>query len=140
VVARDQIAPAIEALAAEGRIIHAVSRRGAGSQSSGDPTRMWAANARDPWDGRPSREDAFLAKLKAAAPRSEIRNLDPILDAMRAVKSPREIAVIREATRLTGLGIMEAMRDARPGMFEHELQVPPSSCSRRAARMVPYSR
>ena len=41
---------------------------------------------------------------------------------MRAVKSPREIAVIREATRLTGLGIMEAMRDARPGMLEHELQ------------------
>ncbi|MDQ2920980.1 MAG: M24 family metallopeptidase, partial [Acidobacteriota bacterium] len=33
-----------------------------------------------------------------------------------------EIAAIREATRLAGLGIMEAMRDARPGMFEYELQ------------------
>ena len=41
---------------------------------------------------------------------------------MRTIKSPREIAVIREATRITGLAIMEAMRDARPGMYEYELQ------------------
>ena len=46
----------------------------------------------------------------------------PILDAMRGIKSAREIAVIREATHIAGLGIMEAMRDARPGMFEYELQ------------------
>ena len=40
---------------------------------------------------------------------------------MRAIKSPREIAVIREATRITGVAIMEAMRDAKPGMYEYEL-------------------
>ena len=51
-----------------------------------------------------------------------MKDLDPILDAMRAVKSPREIAVIREATRLAGVGIMEAMRDAEPGMYEYELE------------------
>ena len=51
-----------------------------------------------------------------------MQNLDPMLDALRAFKSPREIAIIREATRITGLGIMEAMRDARPDMFEYELQ------------------
>ncbi|HEY9225572.1 MAG TPA: M24 family metallopeptidase [Gemmatimonadaceae bacterium] len=31
-----------------------------------------------------------------------------------------ESAVIREATRLAGLGIMEAMRDAEPGLYEYE--------------------
>src|SRR5205085_2618343 len=76
----------------------------------------------DPWDGRPSREEAFLEKLKAASPRSEIGDLDPILDRLRGIKSAREIAIIREATRIAGLGIMEAMRDARPGMYEYELQ------------------
>ncbi|HWK08409.1 MAG TPA: Xaa-Pro peptidase family protein, partial [Vicinamibacterales bacterium] len=65
---------------------------------------------------------AFIEKLKAAAPQSEIKNLDPILNALRAVKSPREIDVIREATRIAGEGIMAAMRDARPGMREYELQ------------------
>jgi Xaa-Pro aminopeptidase len=93
-----------------------------GSQSQGDPTRFWAANRQDPWDGRDSREAAFVAKLKTAAPQSEIRDLDPILNALRAVKTPREIAVIREATRIAGLAIIEAMRDAKPGMHEYELQ------------------
>jgi Xaa-Pro aminopeptidase len=34
----------------------------------------------------------------------------------------REIVILREATRIAGLGIIEAMRDARPGMKEYELQ------------------
>jgi Xaa-Pro aminopeptidase len=64
----------------------------------------------------------FIAKLKQAAPQSEVKNLDPIVNNLRAVKSSREIAVIREATRIAGLGIMEAMRDTKPGMHEYELQ------------------
>jgi Xaa-Pro aminopeptidase len=93
-----------------------------GSASSSDPAALAKATRNDPWDGRGTREEAFLAKLKAASPRSEIADLDPILDNMRGTKSPREIAVIREATRIAGLGIMEAMRDAKPGMYEYELQ------------------
>ena len=114
---------AITALATDRRTVYTpFAAEVLGSQSQGDPTRFWATNKQDPWDGRDSREAAFIARLKAAAPQSEIRNLDPILNALRAVKSPREIAVIREATRIAGLGIMEAMRDARPGMHEYELQ------------------
>jgi Xaa-Pro aminopeptidase len=93
-----------------------------GSESSGDPSNLAKNNTQDPWDGRISREEAFREKLQAAAPGATLKDLDPVLDALRAVKSPREIAVIREATRITGLGIMEAMRDARPGMAEYELQ------------------
>jgi Xaa-Pro aminopeptidase len=93
-----------------------------GSQSSGDPTRLWTANKNDPWDGRDSREQAFVAHVKQVNPQITITNLDPVINALRAAKSPREIAVIREATWLAGLGIMEAMRDAKPGMAEYELQ------------------
>lgn len=64
----------------------------------------------------------FAYKLKTASPRSEIRDLDPILDRLRSIKNPADIALIREATRITGLAIIEAMRDARPGMYEYELQ------------------
>ena len=60
--------------------------------------------------------------VRTRNPRAPIKDLTPILDTLRAVKSPREIAVIREATRLAGLGIMEAMRDAEPGMYEYELE------------------
>jgi Xaa-Pro aminopeptidase len=114
---------AVNALAADRRVVYTpFAAEVLGSQSQGDPTRFWATNRQDPWDGRDSREAAFIAKLKTLAPGSEIKNLDPVLNALRAVKSAREIAVIREATRIAGLGIMEAMRDARPGMHEYELQ------------------
>ena len=114
---------ALTALAAEGRAIYTpFAAEVLGSQSQGDPTRFWNTNRQDPWDGRDSREATFIARLKTAAPQAEIKNLDPILNALRAVKSPREITIIREATRIAGLGIMEAMRDARPGMHEYELQ------------------
>ena len=93
-----------------------------GSQSQGDPTRLWKVNKQDPWDGRDSREATFIAKMKEAAPGSEVKNLDPILNGLRVVKSAQEITVIREATHIAGLGIMEAMRDAKPGMREYELQ------------------
>src|SRR5688572_90025 len=41
---------------------------------------------------------------------------------MRLVKSTREIAIVREASRLAGEALMEAMRVARPGMKEHEIE------------------
>ena len=85
---------------------------------------LWRATKEDPWDGRASREDTFIQKLKALGANVTVQNLDPMLDAMRSIKSPREIAIIREATRITGLGIMEAMREARPGLYEYELQAP----------------
>lgn len=119
--ARDEFATVAAELA--GRVLFVPFRAEVlGSQSSGDPTALARNTKQDPWDGRGSREDAFRERLQAAAPGATIKDLDPMLDALRAVKSAREIEVIREATRITGLGIMEAMRDARPGMAEYELQ------------------
>src|SRR5262245_18019121 len=119
----DQFTAAIKSLVVEGRSIYTpFGAEVLSSQSSGDPTRLWAANKRDEWDGRDSREQTFIAKLKALSPALAPKDLDPIINGLRAVKSPREIQIIREATRLAGLGIMEAMRDARPGMAEYELQ------------------
>jgi Xaa-Pro aminopeptidase len=51
-----------------------------------------------------------------------VKDLDPILDGLRLIKTPREIAIIREATRLAGLGIMEGIRNAQPGMREYEVE------------------
>ncbi len=118
---RDEFAKAVAGL--DGRTIFTPFRPEVlGSASSSDPAALAKNTKADPWDGRSSREEAFIEKLKSAAPKSEVKNLDPILDAMRSIKSPREIQILREATRIAGLGIIEAMRDAKPGMFEYELQ------------------
>ncbi|MEO8624191.1 MAG: Xaa-Pro peptidase family protein [bacterium] len=120
---RDSFREALAKIAGDARVVFTTLRPEVlGSESSSDVQTHVRATKNDPWDGRMSREEAFVAHLKEALPGSDIRNLDPILDTLRAVKSPREIAVIREATRLGGLGIMEVMRDAKPGMREYELQ------------------
>ncbi|MEO6236827.1 MAG: Xaa-Pro peptidase family protein, partial [Vicinamibacterales bacterium] len=91
----------------------------------GTPDRANAhARARegDPWDQQPSREDWFKTKLAAKAPGAKFENLDGILDQMRMIKSPREIALLRESSKIAGLAMMEAMRSAEPGMFEYEIE------------------
>jgi Xaa-Pro aminopeptidase len=93
-----------------------------GGASVSDPRARWAASASDPWDGGLPREALFLEKVKAAAPSADVQDLDPLIDALRFVKSPREIALIRESTRIAGLAMMEAMRSARTGMFEYEIE------------------
>ena len=84
-------------------------------------TRAASDVANDPWDGRPSRGAHFLAQLRERFPQFKIEDLSSILDQLRLVKSPREIELIRKATRLSGLALMEAMRSSRPGMMEYEL-------------------
>ena len=123
VLPRDAFTDAMAAFARDRRaIVTPLRPEVLGEASSSDPAALWRATKADAWDGRVSREEQFVQKLKAAAPGSAITDLDPAIDGMRAIKSPREIAVVREATRITGLAIMEAMRDARPGMKEYELQ------------------
>lgn len=80
-----------------------------------------ARAAADPWDGRPAREALFVQKLRERFPQSEIRDLSPILDALRLIKSPAEIDLIRKATQIAGLGLMEAMRSTTPGVYEYQL-------------------
>jgi Xaa-Pro aminopeptidase len=122
VVVRDSFAVDLPRLASDGRrLITPYRPEVLGNGSAGDATAFARATKDDPWDGRPSREDAFIARLRAAVPGAAVDNLDPILDSLRAIKSAREIELIREATRITGLGIIEVMRDARPGMYEYEL-------------------
>jgi Xaa-Pro aminopeptidase len=74
----------------------------------------------DPFDGRFPRQQQFVARLTGRAP--EIRNLNPILDELRSVKSAREIALIRKASELAGLGMMEAIRSTEPGVREYQLE------------------
>ncbi|MBX9928140.1 MAG: aminopeptidase P N-terminal domain-containing protein, partial [Gemmatimonadaceae bacterium] len=85
---------------------------------------LLAAEARaasNPWDGRPAREAHLVRLIRERFPQFEVRDLSPALDAMRTIKSPAEIALIRRATQLAGLGIIEAMRSTAPGVYEYQL-------------------
>lgn len=75
----------------------------------------------DPWDGRPARQARFLSLLRERFPAAEVKDLSPLLDELRLIKSPAEIALIKRATRLSCLALQEAMRSTVPGLMEYEL-------------------
>ena len=80
------------------------------------------ATAADPWDGRPSKEAVFREKIQQIARGSEVVDLDKALDSQRVVKSPAEIAMVREATRIASMAIAEGIRTAKVGMYEYEIE------------------
>jgi Xaa-Pro aminopeptidase len=92
-----------------------------GTDSRDERLSAQARRASDPWDGQSSRESRFRSLIAARVPQLEVHDLSPILDALRTIKSPREIALIRRATRIAGLAIIEAMRSTRPGVAEYQL-------------------
>lgn len=80
-----------------------------------------ARTSADPWDGNATREALFIQKIKERNPQFEIYDLSPVLDSMRLIKSTKEIDLIRKATQISGLGLMEAMRSTQPGIYEYQL-------------------
>jgi Xaa-Pro aminopeptidase len=91
----------------------------------GTPDRAIAharTKAADPWDLPGSREEFFKSRLASKAAGAKFENLDDVLDELRMIKSPREIALLRESSRIAGLALMEGMRSAEPGMYEYEIE------------------
>ena len=80
-----------------------------------------ARAAADPWDSNSTREARLKISLNERFPEFEVRDLSPLLDSMRLIKSPQEISIISKATEIAGLGIMEAMRSTAPGVYEYQL-------------------
>ncbi|HVQ29257.1 MAG TPA: Xaa-Pro peptidase family protein [Vicinamibacteria bacterium] len=60
-------------------------------------------------------------KALRAASRAEIVDGEALIMKLRAVKSPAEIAVIRQAYRIAEAGIMAALRSIAPGTSEREV-------------------
>jgi Xaa-Pro aminopeptidase len=122
VMARDAFDAALAEISAAGRQIFTTFRPEALEAATPGQVNMHARlTAEDKWDGTKGRETVFREKLAAASPKSEIADLDRVLDGLRLVKSTAEIAIVREASRLAGEAMMEAMRIARPGMKEYEI-------------------
>jgi Xaa-Pro aminopeptidase len=68
-------------------------------------------------------EDLAPAKLLAERyPMAHLRDLTPAIDAMRNIKLPEEIAVLRRVGKISASGDMDAITHARPGMYQYQIE------------------
>jgi Xaa-Pro aminopeptidase len=61
------------------------------------------------------------AWVREAVPHSDVKDVAPILGAMRQVKSPGELALIQKAIDLSIDAHLDAMRQMRPGLYEYQI-------------------
>ncbi|MBI4472640.1 MAG: aminopeptidase P N-terminal domain-containing protein [Acidobacteria bacterium] len=90
------------------------------AMSRGEAASAARAQVADYWDQRPSEEMNFVHLLQTRLG-AEVRDLTPILDQLRSLKSPREIDLIRRASEIAALGLIEAMKATEPGVYEYHL-------------------
>ena len=65
---------------------------------------------------------AFLVDLfRQVNPEVELVSSDPVMDPLRAIKDPDELALMTEAQRIAGLGMDRARELLRPGVTAHEV-------------------
>ncbi|HWB88012.1 MAG TPA: aminopeptidase P N-terminal domain-containing protein [Acidimicrobiia bacterium] len=86
---------------------------------------LWYSTGNDHYDDRIAgivkTARAHRERMGGVVP-SAVRDVSVPLGEMMLYKSPEEAASLRQATHLSAEGHMEAMRFARPGMYEYQVQ------------------
>src|SRR5581483_2193936 len=90
-----------------------------GESERGEAAKVEKTELSTTWDKRISKEQAFSNFFESK--KADVKNLDPILDEMRRVKGPEEIALMRESCRIGSQGHIEVMKSVHSGMYEYEV-------------------
>ncbi len=69
-----------------------------------------------------TREDRFIEKCKKDFPAHQWAKSNPILQQIRGVKEPEEIAVMQEACNITEKGFRRILGFTKPGVWEYEME------------------
>ncbi len=63
-----------------------------------------------------------IEKLRQRYPQMELRDIIPVVDEMRAIKTAGEIAALRRNGKLSAEAVRQAMLATRPGVYEYEIE------------------
>jgi Xaa-Pro aminopeptidase len=91
---------------------------GARIEVGGDYAQEYSHPYGDPTPG----DRAALLKLAERYPSVHRRDVTPLIDAMRNIKTPQEIAVLRRNGALSAEGIKQGIAHARPLMYEYQIE------------------
>ncbi len=81
-----------------------------------------ARKARLHYNDQVSLDNYRIGKLREQFPAAEVKDITPFIDAMRVIKSPEEIEVMRRNGRISAEAVKRAMLASRPGGFEYEVE------------------
>jgi Xaa-Pro aminopeptidase len=84
--------------------------------------RAYGAEYVHPYGEAEPGDRAALHKLAERYPAVHQRDVTPFIDAMRNIKTPQEISVLRRNGKLSAEGIRQGIAHARPGMFEYQIE------------------
>jgi Xaa-Pro aminopeptidase len=91
---------------------------GARSESGSDYAQDYSHPYGDPTPG----DRAAISKLAERYPAAHQRDVTSFIDAMRNIKTPQEIAVLRRNGALSAEGIKQGIAHAKPLMFEYQIE------------------
>lgn len=69
-----------------------------------------------------SRDYRFIDEMKSRYPLHQYERAAKIMKSLRAIKTPLEIEVVREAVRITGKTFERVMKFVKPGVMEYEIE------------------
>lgn len=75
-----------------------------------------------PFAQHPTEDAARASAIRAQYPYFELQDVTPHLDALRLIKTPREIEILRHNGRLSAEALERAIRATAPGKYEYELE------------------
>jgi len=69
-----------------------------------------------------TREDRFIKWWKEKYPAHQVAKSNPILQRLRSVKEPEEIALMQQACNITEKGFRRVLAFTKPGVMEYEIE------------------
>ncbi len=81
-----------------------------------------ARKSRLHYNAQISLDDYRILKLRERFPGVEFKDVVPLIDAMRVIKNPEEIEVMRRNGRISAEAVKQAMLATRPGGYEYEIE------------------
>lgn len=77
---------------------------------------------RDNWGQSITDAQRFAGECKDKYPQILVRDIFPDIVELRKIKSSEEVKALREAIRITDEGIKSLMENAKPGIYEYQLE------------------
>jgi Xaa-Pro aminopeptidase len=119
----DRLSGALAQMAGQGYVLYTPFKpeelmREVSSEKAGTLQRSMTFNL---WDGRLPRELEFVRLLRERFPAAAVKDCSSAIWDLRTIKSPAEIALIREAGRIGVKAMTEMMRATRAGTGEWEI-------------------